>query len=143
MGSSHASSTTGVAFDVGLDRAFERSFVADGARQGLTPSAGVAGTSTTLAGYISYHIQLTQYLTGRLHTSYTNFDTSSGSFSAYQLNAALSNPVWRRIYAALVYAYRRSDSRHAISNVLEAGVVDGNIVSIQIGATFDLWQLDV
>jgi hypothetical protein len=143
VGSGRGSTTPRATFSVGLDRAFERSSLTAGAQQGLTPSAGVAGTSNTTGGYVRYQIQLAEYLSGMLHTSYTNFDTSSGSFSAYQLHAGLFYPVWRRVNAALVYGYRRSDSRHAISNILEAGVVDGNIVSIQIGATFDLWQLDV
>ncbi len=143
VGSSNTSTRTSAAFSLGLDRQFERSSLSLGAQQGLTPSAGIAGASTTIGGYVSYDIQLTEYLSGALHSSYSNFDTTSGSFDVYQARAALFYPVWRNITAALVYAYRRRDSSQSISNTLQAGTVDGNIVLIQVGTTFQLWQLDV
>jgi hypothetical protein len=114
-----------------------------GVHQGLTPSAGVAGTSVTLGGFLSYDRQLTQYLTGTLHTSYTNFDTSAANFNVYQLRAALFYPVWRNVTAAIVYGYARRESNQSIPSTLQAGTIDSNSVRIQIGTTFQLWQLDV
>lgn len=143
IGSGSGSGSTSATFNVGLDRVFEHSSLALGARQGLTPSAGVAGTSVTLTGYGNYSFDLGDHLSGILVTSYTNYDTSSGNFSAYQLYGGLFYPVWRTVTAGLVYAYRRTDSSQAIGNTLQSGVVDGNIVRLQIGTTFQLWQLDV
>jgi hypothetical protein len=138
-----SSAKVSTAFSAGLDRSSERWLLSGAVQQGLTPSAGVAGTSVTLGAYVNFQIQLTEYLSGLLRTSYTNFDTSTGSFDVYQLRVALFYPVWRNVNAGLVYAYRRRDSNQTISNSFAAGTIDGNIVLLQIGTTFQLWQLDV
>jgi len=141
-GNSNQSTRTSATFSVGMDRQFATSSLAIAVQQGLTPSAGVAGTSNTLGGYVYYTIFLTDHLTGLLDTSYTNYDTTSGSFSVYQGYATLRYAIWRQVSAGFVYAYRRSDANQGLSNV-QHGVVDQNIVLIQIGTTFDLWRLDV
>jgi hypothetical protein len=142
IGSSNTSTRTGFAFSAGVNGIFEKSNLSLGANQGLTPSAGVAGASETLGGYLSYYRQLGEHLRGTLYTSYSKFDTSTTNFNVYQLRLALVYPVWRRFDVALAYGFTRRDS-HQSSNTIESGVVDGNSVRLQISTTFDPWQLDV
>jgi len=132
-----------VTFAIGLNRSFERSGLTIGAQQGITPSAGVAGSSTTLTGYVSYGIQLTQLLSGSLTASYSHFDTTSGSFELIGLNTGVSYVVWRNITARLAYVYRRSDAGEPFSNELSEGIIDQNAVRIQFGWAQPWWQFDL
>jgi opacity protein-like surface antigen len=138
-----SSSFGSVNFNIGLNRIFEYSILTVGAQQGVTPSAGVAGASQTLGGYLGYTILLTEYLSGTLYTNYTHFDTTTADFGYLTLITGLSYPVWQNIYAGLVYSYIRQDSNQAVQDVLAAGVVDQNAIRLQFSWAEPWWRLEL
>ena len=134
---------TGATFDLGLTRTFESSGLTVRGRQGITPSAGVAGTSITREGLLSYYAVLAQELTGSLTTSYSSFDTSQGSFQVFQLYTGISYAVWQNVSAGLFYGYRRSEAGQAVGSILSAGTIDSNVVRLQVWVTYPLWRGDI
>jgi hypothetical protein len=130
------------AFTIGLNRAFQASYLTVGAQQGITPSAGIGGASTTLGGYLSYGIQLTQNLGGNLNFTYTHFDTTSRTNNVYQLYTGIFYPIWRNIGAGLIYSYRRSDAAQPAAT-FPSGVIDSNAVRLQLGWSSPWWQFDL
>ena len=142
-GTTSTPTRTGATFDLGLTRAFEWSRLTVRGRQGITPSAGVAGTSITREGLLSYYVLLAQKLRGSLTTSYSPFDTSQGSFQVFQLYTGISYTVWENVSAGLFYAYRRSDAGQAVGSTLAAGTIDSNVVRLQISMHYPLWRGDL
>lgn len=141
-GDDNVSNGVGPTFSFTLSKAFERSSALLGVTQGITPSAGVAGVSQTLSVFLRYQQQFTRDLSGWVGTNYARFDASPTTFSVLVANVGLSYQVWRYLSAGLSYSYQRSDSNQAVSNVLESGIVDGNLVSLYLSASYP-WQTDL
>jgi hypothetical protein len=130
-------------FSVNISRTFQYSELSAGAQQGFTPSAGIAGASKTLLGYIRAQTQLTEYLGSFLYMAYTNFNTSGPNFNVFQLQAGVSYPVWRNISAGLIYGYLRRESVNTVPEVLAPGVIDSNTVLLQLTWAEPLWEFDL
>jgi len=126
-----------------LDKLFQRSAVSLGARQGVTPSAGVAGLSLTREAFLAYHIRLAEWLSGSVSTSYSYYDTTTTNFSVSNTTAGLSFPVWRQVTGGLYYSYRWRDSSQTVPDILNQGTVDGNLVWFRVGTSWPLWRTDL
>lgn len=125
----------GPLFNVTLVRLTERGSFQIGAAQNITTSAGVAGLSQTRSAFAEYAAQLTERLSGRLGVSYSNFDTDTVDYDVLVASAGLSMPFWRYFNAGLAYVYRYRDSTQATARI-EQGTVDGNLVTIFVGASY-------
>lgn len=127
-----------------VSRTLENSLLIAGIRNGFTPSAGIGGASQTFNAYAGYNRRLTEFLNGTLNLNYSRFDTSDNQFDVLSLQAGLFYTIWRNISASLYYAYRWRNADEEVDGVFdEAGVVDANVISLQISWSSPLWMLDI
>ena len=80
--------------------------------------------------------ELARDLAGWVGASYSRFDASPTDFNLAAVNVALSYVVWRSISVGVNYTYQRSDSDQSVPTGLTAGVVDGNLVSLFLNASY-------
>lgn len=127
-------------------RILENSVVSAGVRNGFTPSAGVAtGTSQTFDTHLAYSRKLTSWLSGSTSFTYSHFNTTSNDFDLFTLRTGLFYPIWKNLTGSLNYAYHRSDGGavRAEGGGATTGVVDSNVLSLQITWATPLWQFDL
>lgn len=130
--------------NISVSRVLENSLLNAGIRNGFTPSAGLGGASRTFTAYAGYNRRLTEFLTGNINFNYSRFDTSDNQFDVLSAQVGFFYPIWRNIGANLNYVYRWRDADEAEEDVFdEPGVVDANVVSLQISWASPLWLLDL
>jgi hypothetical protein len=127
----------GPLFSVTLARLTERGSFQIGAAQNITTSAGVAGLSQTRSAFGQYQARLTESLNGRVGVRYSNFDTNTVDYDLLVVTAGISMPFWRYFNAGVTYVYRYRDSSQTTARI-EQGTVDGNLVSIFVGASYPI-----
>lgn len=134
----------GVNASLSVTRILEDSVVIAGLNNGFTPSAGVAGASQTTSVYTTYSRRLTQWLSGNSSLRYSHFNTTDTDFDILSVQVGLFYPILQDVSLGLNYAYRWRDGNQGTSNTtLTAGVVDANIVSLQVSWSRPLWLLDL
>ena len=136
-----------IATKVRLDvvRILENSVISAGVRNGFTPSANIdTGTSQTLDTHLAYSRALTSWLSGSTSFTYSHFNTTSNDFDLFTLRTGLFYPIWKNITGSLNYAYRRTDGGAVdAGSGSTSGVVDANVLSLQITWATPLWQFDL
>jgi len=127
--------TNGV-FNVGINGQIqERAGIGAGASQQVGSSLGVAGTAITLNAYLTGWMEIVQFLNGTVMIGYTNFDTSTSDFYIFYTQAALFYPVWRDVFAGVVYGFRTRDTEPGIDAV-PGETINGNSVRLQISTAW-------
>jgi hypothetical protein len=123
-----------------LARMDQRSVVLISGSRQITASAGIAGASLTHGASLFYDRRLLEHLSASLHAAWVDFNTDAADFSALTTGAAVEWEITKYLSAVLDYSYRRRESDRGVSNRLEAGTVDGNIISVSVRFAPPIWR---
>ncbi len=112
-----------------------------GIQRGLTGSFGAGGPSFTTTFFLASTISLAKNVNGTSNVGYSQYDTGSDNFDAFQATVALQYSGFRYFTTSIGYSYRQFQGNNSAQSSFgfNRGNFEGNSIFLVISTQFDVW----